>query len=534
MRRSGLSGHWLRWLVGGLLAVVMSGSLGRLAETGVTSAAPRPFNTTLLMTSEVGAIQDSVVTDGKVIAWADTRGALFAHTLAEARETRLLDGPARRSQLALSNGTLIWVEQESGGTAIRGLRLGDGELFTVASGPGERNSPALSGDTVVWRDRRDGAWRLFGYDLDARREFPIAGDNRPVGAVSVAGATVVFEDYRSGHWNLTGYDLTDRREYPITSGPGDDTAPSVGAGAVAFVRRPAGKSAGAVVLRDLRSGAERLIVEGHLSLRPVLAGNIVVWEDWRAGLPNIYAFDRASSGEFSLTRSEQARAPAVAGDVVVWLSKGQFSSRVTAVRLVEPLPTDPQDPPTVTDPDTRYFPETKHTLSGAFRSFWSTNGGVERFGFPLTEAFAESNAEGVKRQVQYFERGKLEADPQDPAVIIVAPLGVELTQGRSFPTVAPFPNTAERVYIPRTQHSLGGWFKDHWEENGGLAAFGHPISEEVQENGRIVQYFERARFELRPNAPDPRNRVTLGQLGREALIKRGWLPPLPPESRGGE
>ncbi|MGN6698221.1 MAG: TolB family protein [Thermomicrobiales bacterium] len=514
---------WSRRLLTGVLAATLATGGAPLASAPRVLAEARPYNTALLMTSNTGAAATGVATDGATVVWTDALGAIYARTLADGRETRLLDGPARRSQLVFANNTAVWVERDGSGVAIRGLKIG-GTPFTIASGQGERNSPAIAGATVVWRDARDGAWNIYGYDLAAGREFPIATGGGK-GAVAVAGSTVVWEDYRAGHWNLYGYDLKAQRGFAVTTGAADDTSPALNGSMVAFVRRQQNQSAGALVVRDLQSGQEQTITEGHLELRPAFAGDLLVWEDWRDGVPNVYAYDLKSKQAFPVARTDEARAPAVGGTVVTWLSQAQFSSRVTAIRLVKPLPSDPQDPPTVTDPDVRYFSETKHSVSGAFRQYWNLHGGLDTFGYPLTEAFDETGADGVTRKVQYFERVKLEADPQDPKQVGLSRLGAELTVGRAFPTVAAFDSTDDRAYFPQTQHSLSGWFKDYWTQNGGVAVFGYPISEELNENGLHVQYFERARFELHADAKDPAYRVTLSQLGREALVKLGWIAP---------
>jgi beta propeller repeat protein len=489
------------------------------------AADARPYNTAPLTSFESGLGAESVVTDGTSVVWVDGRGVLFSRTLADGRETRLLDTPAQRSHLSLVGGVLVWVERDASGASIRGLRLGTGELFTMASGPGERNSPAVGIGTVVWRDARAGNWNIYAYDLDAGREFALTTAAAPRGAISISGRNVVWEEYRDGHWVLIAYDLAARHETALTTGTDDETMPAIGTDAVVFVRRQAGRSGGNLILRDLASGQERLIVGGHLIQRPVIAGNLVAWEDWRDGVPNIYAFDRVSAKEFAIARTEDARSPAIGGTVVVWLNRGQFSARLTAVRLVKALPTDPQDPPTVTDPDVRYFTETKHNVSGAIRQFWFLNGGTAIFGYPLSEQFEETGTDGVKRQVQYFERAKLEANPADPKQISVSRLGAEALAGRSFPTTVYFDSNDEHAYFTQTGHSVGGWFYAFWKENGGLAAFGYPLSQEVQENGQTVQYFERARFELNPSADSARTGVRLGQLGREALVKLGWLVP---------
>lgn len=81
------------------------------------------------------------------------------------------------------------------------------------------------------------------------------------------------------------------------------------------------------------------------------------------------------------------------------------------------------------------------------------------------------------------------------------------------------------VYFPKTGHTLRGVFLSYWRTHGGLSVFGYPISEEFierSEDGReaLVQYFERHRFELRPENPPPYN-VQLSRMGDVILRARG-------------
>jgi hypothetical protein len=70
----------------------------------------------------------------------------------------------------------------------------------------------------------------------------------------------------------------------------------------------------------------------------------------------------------------------------------------------------------------------------------------------------------------------------------------------------------------QTGHRVCGKFLDYWNTHGGLAQQGFPISEPFMEtselNGKpyLVQYFERAVFELHPENQPP-NDVLLSQLG---------------------
>lgn len=66
-----------------------------------------------------------------------------------------------------------------------------------------------------------------------------------------------------------------------------------------------------------------------------------------------------------------------------------------------------------------YFPETGHTISYAFLDFFKTNGGIDIFGYPITEMHYEDG-----QIVQYFQRLKLQWQPNDPAnAVIVGNLG---------------------------------------------------------------------------------------------------------------
>ena len=92
------------------------------------------------------------------------------------------------------------------------------------------------------------------------------------------------------------------------------------------------------------------------------------------------------------------------------------------------------------------------------------------------------------------------------------------------PSVA---NTETKAFYAATGHTLGGTFKTYWEQHGGLAQFGYPITEEYQEvsltDGKTytTQYFERARFEEHPENKGTPYEVLQGLLGREIFTLLG-------------
>ncbi len=172
-----------------------------------------------------------------------------------------------------------------------------------------------------------------------------------------------------------------------------------------------------------------------------------------------------------------------------------------------------------------YFPQTGHILRAEFLAYWRSHGGLAQFGYPISEAYQETNpTDGKVYIVQYFERQRFEYHPELPPAFHVelGLLGVALVHGQSsgpYATVpSPGPDTADRVYFSQTGHTLSGAFLTYWRGHGGLPMFGYPLSEPFSEVSSTdhktytVQYFERARFELHPENNPPFN-VLLGFLG---------------------
>ncbi|HEU5424588.1 MAG TPA: L,D-transpeptidase [Nitrolancea sp.] len=164
-----------------------------------------------------------------------------------------------------------------------------------------------------------------------------------------------------------------------------------------------------------------------------------------------------------------------------------------------------------------YFPQTGHYLAYGFLDYWLEHGQVAIFGYPISEELTDP-ATGLT--VQYFERAVFEYHPDNPPAwrVELRRLGALATANRqSEPPFQPLNAQSDDncTYFPQTGHRLCFGFRAYWQQNGGLAIFGYPLSEEFQENGYTVQYFERARFEYHPSNP-PAWRIELGLLGSNA------------------
>ncbi|MEX2426491.1 MAG: polysaccharide deacetylase family protein, partial [Thermomicrobiaceae bacterium] len=181
----------------------------------------------------------------------------------------------------------------------------------------------------------------------------------------------------------------------------------------------------------------------------------------------------------------------------------------------------------LSQPSTRHFPETDEEVGGNFLLYWWRFGGLLSFGYPVSSEIQEDG-----RTVQYFERAKFELHPEtwpERYDVQLSRLGHDLTSELS--DEDPFQPVDARsdnhcTYFPQTEHRLCGGFRDFWEQYGGLAIYGYPISEEFREKNRdtgetyVVQYFERQRFEWHPGEWPERHDVMLGRSGDEAYDDR--------------
>ena len=216
------------------------------------------------------------------------------------------------------------------------------------------------------------------------------------------------------------------------------------------------------------------------------------------------------------------------------LSPGANLTQASAVSKVENAPPI----------DSRTFPETGKTASGTFLTYWDAHGGLNQQGYPISdEQIDTSPTDGNSYTVQYFERAVFEKHPENkpPYNILLSLLGVQRFREkypRGLPAGAEHIEPGAVLYKETGKH-LGGQFKAYWEQHGGLAQQGFPISEQFTEVSDLdnkpytVQYFERAVFEKHPQNKALYD-VLLSQLGtfqyRKNIDSRGIDGTLPPVS----
>lgn len=195
--------------------------------------------------------------------------------------------------------------------------------------------------------------------------------------------------------------------------------------------------------------------------------------------------------------------------------------------------------PQATDRNCRYFSETGQWVCGGFLEFFDARGGLETFGYPLTQPFHDPTHGGL--YVQYFQRARMEWHPGNPEPYKVQ-LGLLIDElGYDFPPARPEEVASAtgplHRYFPETRHIVSYAFLDYFRERGGLDIFGYPRSELMYEGGRIVQYFQRARLSWHPESPfgSQMRLANLGEIYIEEIGLPGpWDEPVPGSTRLGE
>lgn len=220
--------------------------------------------------------------------------------------------------------------------------------------------------------------------------------------------------------------------------------------------------------------------------------------------------------------------------LILAVLSGSTGATVASNSQTAPTHSQPSLPILLTDPvpdpmqaNVQWFAVTGHTLRGAFLNYWDKYGGLTQFGYPVTEGFFEEVGTDHKQlQVQYFERNRFELHPENAGTqyeVLLGTLGREFHQQDSPNMRLPEPAS----YFPETGHNLSGKFLEYWQNHGGLAVHGYPITEAAMErstNGKeyLVQWFERSRIELHPENAGTPYEVLLGLLGRQLSEKKGY------------
>lgn len=206
-------------------------------------------------------------------------------------------------------------------------------------------------------------------------------------------------------------------------------------------------------------------------------------------------------------------------------ASGQSAPPIEPVSTTEPTTIEPDTPlpptvaptapsgqpaaPTTGNNAASYFAEPGHNLSYPYNTVWEQWGGQDVFGAPLSEMRA-IGANGETQQV--FETIVMQFQPAQPEGARVT--GYPLDDA----TISANTSTASRKvtqasgngqFFTETGHNLTGDMLTFWQQHGGEALLGPPVSEAFTSKGTTVQAFRNAVIE----------KTSKGTIGLRAIGK---------------
>ena len=187
----------------------------------------------------------------------------------------------------------------------------------------------------------------------------------------------------------------------------------------------------------------------------------------------------------------------------------------------------------LTDEAIFYFPQTAHHISGAYALSWEHIGGLAALGPPISEPTLMWEIE-----YQAFKNGILYRSLEDPFTRELFGAARPLSLGQDMAAKRPASldsaagDAASAFWFKWTQRGVHPRLWKAFLEGGGAHAFGYPISNLVDEDGLLVQWFQRARLQVVPWGSS--ERIVPTPLGAIGALELGLdLNPVPqrPDAR---
>lgn len=168
------------------------------------------------------------------------------------------------------------------------------------------------------------------------------------------------------------------------------------------------------------------------------------------------------------------------------------------------------------------FPSQGLSVTTPFIAYYDAAGGAATLGPPL-----DNQALDHGMTIQHFAKASLRYHPEFKGSVYEmesVPAGTPFPQPDKYVPYLPStggPNTDTHRYFPATGHTVAFGFLAFFNEHGGLDVFGFPRTDEFQENGTTVQWFQRAKFVFHADV-DPAHAVQVTPLGTVLTVGRDF------------
>ncbi len=260
---------------------------------------------------------------GTRVVWQDRRNGnwdIFTKDAAGGVSTALTKHAADQVRPAISGNIVVWQDNRNGNWDIYGFDLAANTEFPICTDPGNQERPAISGDWVVWQDDSAGNWDIYAYNLKTGgAKVRITSHERDQLHPAISGSLLTWEDYRHGLGEIYKYDLATGMEMRHTFDVNNQTLPSVSGSAIVWTDQRNGQRD--IYYSTATSGETRVTYQPGDHSSAAVLNDLIVYTDYSAGLndPNLAFYDiKAGRGGFLTTDPSRQEEPALGSGMVVW------------------------------------------------------------------------------------------------------------------------------------------------------------------------------------------------------------------------
>ena len=184
----------------------------------------------------------------------------------------------------------IWVYEIDTGTRTN---------ITASQGPTSSN-PVISHSLVVWEDLRDGNSEIYAQDLAGGAPRRVTANTISDNAAAVSNGVIVWQQCAVGLCEIMTYDWASGTTRQITNTPADDERrPDIWGRRVVYDGYRQGDRD--IYAYDLDSGTERRLALPGAQVNPSISGDFVAFEDVATGVYHVRLWHVPSGAVFDTT-----------------------------------------------------------------------------------------------------------------------------------------------------------------------------------------------------------------------------------------
>jgi TolB protein len=226
----------------------------------------------------------------QTVVWMDDRFRprneydILVKDLSSDVEQRITTGQAVAQYPRIDGRRVVWQDRRGGGRAqVYLYDLDAAQERQLTFEPVDHNFPKISGNRIIWWDNRSGTDQVFVYDLSDDSVTQISEGPAGGSYAEIAGNRAI---YLTGSSSFVLYDFDTLGRTQVSTPPLSGNV-RIGADFVVFAARVDGTSH--IFSYEIATGlTQQLTTFGLGQQDPIIAGDRVVWIDYRTGLSRYF------------------------------------------------------------------------------------------------------------------------------------------------------------------------------------------------------------------------------------------------------